>query len=271
MAKGFKHGAGGGGASLNFKVVGGTTEPASPKENTIWVNTDAEITSWIFSAAEPEQAAEGMVWITTGASSPVEFNALKKNGIAVYPLSAKQYVDGAQVDKPIKIYQNGAWGDTGIYLVQSGVDVTSRTGGWQDATWGQAVSDWVYPTPTFGDGAMSISFSGGKLGCWGKSTINGIDLTDITSIAITCDATAKGNSYSTSGMCSYINMHVGKAPNSAPAARLEIVSKGSNSGTFTLDVSSLTGEYYIGFFAHHWVDSGLTSNINVYDFELKKE
>jgi hypothetical protein len=45
--------AGAGGSSLNFTVVGGTTEPANPKENTIWVNTDQEITGWCFSAKEP--------------------------------------------------------------------------------------------------------------------------------------------------------------------------------------------------------------------------
>ena len=46
-------GGGSSGASLNFKVVGGTTEPANPSENTIWVNTDEPITSWIFSAKNP--------------------------------------------------------------------------------------------------------------------------------------------------------------------------------------------------------------------------
>lgn len=110
MAKGLKHGAGGG-ASLNFKVVGGTSAPASPKENTIWVNTSAEITSWVFSVTEPETPAAGMVWISVGTTSPVEFNALKKNSIMVYPLSAKQYVSGAWVDKEAKSYQDGAWVD----------------------------------------------------------------------------------------------------------------------------------------------------------------
>ena len=52
MAKGFKHGAGGG-TPLNFKVVGGTSAPSNPKENTIWVNTSTAITSWDFSATEP--------------------------------------------------------------------------------------------------------------------------------------------------------------------------------------------------------------------------
>ena len=43
----------GGGADLNFKVVGGTTEPSNPKENTIWVETEEKIPSWIFSAENP--------------------------------------------------------------------------------------------------------------------------------------------------------------------------------------------------------------------------
>lgn len=43
----------GGGTSLNYSVVGGTTEPTSPKENMIWVNTETEITSHVFSATEP--------------------------------------------------------------------------------------------------------------------------------------------------------------------------------------------------------------------------
>ena len=38
MAKGFKHG-GGGGSELNFRVIGGT-EPASPRENDIWVECE---------------------------------------------------------------------------------------------------------------------------------------------------------------------------------------------------------------------------------------
>lgn len=52
MAKGFKHGAGGG-APLNFKVVGGTSVPSNPKENTIWVNTNTKIPGYIFSNKDP--------------------------------------------------------------------------------------------------------------------------------------------------------------------------------------------------------------------------
>ena len=114
------YGFGGGGESLNFKVVGDTTEPTNPNKNTIWVNTDKKIASWIFSATQPKTATEGMVWIFTSTFSAVEFNALKKNGIQVYPIFAKQYVSGAWVDKTAKSYQNGVWVDWIVRIYELG-------------------------------------------------------------------------------------------------------------------------------------------------------
>lgn len=99
------------GAELNFEVVGGTTPPSNPKANAIWVNTSTTITSWIFSAEQPSNPVNGMVWISTGTSSRVEFNALKEKSIEVYPISAKQYVDGTWVTKTAQSYQNGEWVD----------------------------------------------------------------------------------------------------------------------------------------------------------------
>lgn len=108
------------GVELNFDVVGGTTAPSNPKENMIWVNTSTKITSYIFSATQPTGSA-GMVWISTDTYSSAEFNALKKNGIQVYPISAKQYVSGAWVEKIAKIRQSGAWVPLGFHIVTDGV------------------------------------------------------------------------------------------------------------------------------------------------------
>lgn len=99
----------GGSNPLNFKVVGGTAEPTNPKENTIWVNTDKKITGYYFSNKGVWNMVEGDVWIVTGENSNVPFDALKKNGIRINPLTAKQYIDGAWVDKTAKSYQGGAW------------------------------------------------------------------------------------------------------------------------------------------------------------------
>lgn len=123
MAKGFKHGAGGVSA-LNFKVVGGTSQPVNPKENTLWVNTQTEISGWVFSATEPKSPVEGTVCISTGTSSTVEFNALKKNGIQVYPISAKQYISGAWANVDAYLYNGGEWArfsSTIVWIYDNGV------------------------------------------------------------------------------------------------------------------------------------------------------
>jgi hypothetical protein len=96
------------GGGLNFKVVAGLTQPVSATENTIWVKTE-KMTGWIFDANQPENLTEGMVWIKVGTKSAVKFNALRKNGIQVYLISAKQYVSGASVDRSAEIYQSGSW------------------------------------------------------------------------------------------------------------------------------------------------------------------
>lgn len=136
------------GVELNFKVVNGwQTEPSDPEENTIWVNTGVAITSWIFSATEPENPSEGMVWFSTGTTSPVEFNALKKNGIQIYPTAAKVYNAGAWQDKEAKIYQNGAWIDWFIYI-------HSVNGGYNKSYFGS------YSIPFMGSTAFTVDQSG---------------------------------------------------------------------------------------------------------------
>ena len=128
MAKGFKHGAGGGNP-INFKVVG-NPQPASPKENTIWVNTDVKVTGYDFSFTQPASAKEGMVWFGTGLTSDTKFNALKKNGLQVCPIYAKQYVSGAWVDKTAKICQNQVWNGfySEVWIVKNGIAKRSISG-----------------------------------------------------------------------------------------------------------------------------------------------
>lgn len=115
-----------GGAGLNFKIVGGTTQPTSPKENTIWVETDTAISEWQFSATEPTTRANGTalqngdVWIQSLNKSDIAFNTLKKNGVIVYPSTAKQW-DGTQwIVKNAQIYQNGTWKNLVYYIIQNG-------------------------------------------------------------------------------------------------------------------------------------------------------
>lgn len=133
-----------GGGGLNFKVVGGTTQPAGPAENTIWVNTPTEITGYVFAVTPPERPTAGTVWISTGTNSPAAFNAEKKNGLWIYPTGCKQYVSGAWVTKTAQTYQNGAWVSWYTYLLADGVTMAAL-GSWTDK--------------------MRCSFTGGKIVC----------------------------------------------------------------------------------------------------------
>ena len=101
----------GGANPLNFKVVGGSVQPESPAENTLWVNTESPVTAWVFSATEPEEPIEGMLWFTCSMSAKVPFDALKSNGLMVYPSKCSQYISSAWQSREAMIYKDGAWQD----------------------------------------------------------------------------------------------------------------------------------------------------------------
>ena len=119
------------GYELNFTVVGGTTEPENPTENTIWVSTDQAITGWVFSHNLPDSPSEGMVWIVNGISGVHEFDAVTDVSLRVQVESVKQYIGGAWVVKTTEVYQNGVWNETILNLYKYGNEYVSTTGGWE--------------------------------------------------------------------------------------------------------------------------------------------
>ena len=98
----------GAGSQLNFTVAVSQTEPADPVENLIWVNA-ASFSQWIFSPAEPSAPEEGLVWLKLKSSGGLSFNALKTNGITLYPGGCRQYSSGSWVSAAAKIYLGGSW------------------------------------------------------------------------------------------------------------------------------------------------------------------
>ena len=239
MAKGFKHGAGGG-APLNFKVVG-NPEPIAPGENTIWVNTETKITGYDFSATEPTAPVEGMVWIHTGTSSSVEFNALKKNGITVYPLSAKQYVSGAWVDKTANSYQNSAWVDWMTLLYYKGDEHTDITGGWSSFS---CVTDAdLYSAGCVkGTDRLTIKTTSSR-GSAAFGTKNMVDLTPYSYVEFVVPYLKDCARF---GVSKYKSTSTWE--NSASLAR---PSGGLSNAVVRVDVRNLSGSYYVYFADWH--------------------
>ena len=120
----------GGGAGLNFSVVGSEAQPSGPKENMIWAITSTPVKEWVFSSKAPSDPIDNLLWIQTSDASAVEFNALKKNGIAVYPIAGMQYIGGKWVSVVCKTYQNEVWQDWSKILLPA-EDILDRivTGG----------------------------------------------------------------------------------------------------------------------------------------------
>lgn len=237
--------SGGGGTALNFRVVGGTEAPANPAENCIWVNTEVDITSWIFSAEEPSPAEPGMVWIKVAASSCVPFNALKKNGVMVYPLSAEQYVDGAWVAVTATSYQGSAWVEWITYLYNRGDECTDCGGEWVSKAWKMS-SDAGTTSQTYeitkNDDNMKFTKTGQIGAVMYKE--NAIDLTNVKAIhfkgELYCGSTERW-----AGFYVWSNMNGTYWDTNAAAKQLGTAS--TIATEFTLDVSTLEGEYYVGF------------------------
>ena len=229
---------GGGGASLNFKVVG-NPQPASPAENTIWISTDKKISSYIFSASEPENPSEGMVWISTGTSSTVEFSATKKNSIMIYPIASKQCIDGAFVDVPAKSYQGGAWRDwwSGIYLFNEGDACISATGGWVSVdTMSQnyAPSDGV---ATVGDTLTVTTIDSiGNANCQSAlATEKTIDVSGYDTMKIVVDSVTPGEFSGTRYCCFGL---------SSDRKEHTVAKEVTAAGELSMDISATSGSFY---------------------------
>jgi hypothetical protein len=229
--------------SLSFEVVG-NPQPENPKENTIWVDTDVEITGWAFAVEEPSNPADGMVWFSTGTASTVAFNALKENSVMVYPLSAKQYSGVAWVSRTAKSYRNGAWVDWFVWngqLYQNGNEFTNETGGWYAANEGSLTESTIASVARNED-SMVLTVTGGRKSAMLASR-NPIDLTDFDLVTFegllhpgtgTTDKPAYG----------YLYAYKDNGGTLTNAARADIKAS-KTAQTITLNVSGLTGEHYI--------------------------
>lgn len=242
MGYGFK--AGGGGSNpLNFKVVGGTSQPTNPKENTIWINTDKNITDWAFSADEPfDNNVEGLVWIKTAQASSAPFNALKKNNLQVYPSAVTQYVSGAWVEKTAKIYQGGAWVGFEKYLYNlDAFGKVWKTGGYKIGAESGAKAAAL--TVTNGSGGVLQIRQGTAAACGVAYYPDLVDLTNYSTLTFEGVISSASSGLVGLGIWTGFSTYVYEGR----VAQLN----SSVNGTATLDISAIKGEHYIGFWIHN--------------------
>lgn len=240
MATG-KTNAGGGGAALNFKVVP-NPQPSVAKENTIWVDTD-RINNYYFSATQPEGMVDYDVWFPVGTSSTVEFNALKKGGIQVYPLSAQQMVSGVLKDVTAKSYKGGAWDEWIVYIFNSDSDAIEFTVG-RNSSNGKV---------NFTSGKIAISYS--------EATASDVVITKKEPVYIrkgsVISVTAKFTEieygsydiYPAFGIAESIPKSFTNLDETNMIAYTEIKKESTAKNVYTLKLDSYEGEYYFVFYS----------------------
>lgn len=249
-----------GGEGLNFSVIGSTSQPSSPSENTIWINTSTAITKYVFSVSQPSSPTAGMVWIKTAANSNNVFSAIKTdtgNALYVYPLYAKQYISSAWTQKTAKIYQNSAWSSWWNGELYDAIinDVTENemptyTGSWTATgikykNYNPSSVYSVTPTLTRELAGLTASIYGvdyttdtsGSSGT--LRTTNAIDLTNYSTI------TVKGSFGENTSNRTDLYVIADATKNEYATNAKVIAQISASTGTGTINVSSLSGSYYV--------------------------
>ena len=231
-----------GGADLNFKVIGSIESPASPAENTVWVNTDVPVSRWTFDIRQPDDPAIGDVWISDGFSNECSFNALKKNALIVHPQQAMQYTSSGWQNRTVKVYQNGAWVDINPFYYSYG-------------QYGEPMSAVGIVTQeglTFSEHADHIRM---VVVSDHVSTFCTVDKVEIKTNTLKCITGTK-----TKTACLFIaNVRNPNLAGSGPWVAQAMITQSGEGIVTTLDVSSYVGaSYYVG------VANGLGGTLDVY-------
>ena len=226
---------------LNFEVIGGATQPENPAENTVWVNTETDITKWTVSVSTPSDPVIGNVWIGIALTAEASVDVLDENDIILNLSESKQYDGNAWVGCDAKIYQNGEWTelDTTRHLIKDGKLVYEPL---------------MTPNATFADSDSYVLFCGNNPGYWcGWFADVEIDgeyhsqfVIDGTFIAAGTDA----------------RFYFAVWENTVtPTKDNCLLSKNYSSGTakYNVDISSLKGTYHVGLVSTYTYEQHITA------------
>lgn len=218
-------------SNLSFRVKTAETMPTTGTENDIAIITAVPMKNWIMSPDAPGGAprTDGDVWLQYSVSGDV-FNALRSNAMMIAPRKAWQYVNGAWTNVPSSIYKNGDWNPLNVdgYLYNRGDECDSVTGGW---TFTQGRSS--NPLGTYVKNADSIELTVTETQSSTQAvTANTVNLTDYSKIHINVLSSNVGYLYLKCGTTQIM-------------ANGEEKTDTLTAGTHSLDISSLSGSYYI--------------------------
>lgn len=230
----------GGGGSLKLNVVGGTTQPLNPKENTIWVNTSIAIGNiYIFKLYYnlPVSPSVGDIVVQDGTySDSVELTVSEKPHIGIRPQCCFQYTAAGWEGVESALYTGGAWKQLYLYIINTDI-FPAILGDWNAyATKATSyTSTTALPTLSLVGGNVVASMVSSRRGTVALS--RKIDFSKYDSMYLHC---------ATSAATSHEFGIVTQLPESNYTFTVfKQESNKSDSKTITVDCSTVSGEQYI--------------------------
>lgn len=213
----------GNGGNDRLQVATGLAEPQNPRENMLWVKSDKAGRKYVFAAEAPESPFEGLIWFRATAAGIIT--------------QTNVYTGGTWDSVDTYMYLGGEWvqiAATSAYLLNGSDQGTSFTGGWKGVRyyWSSSLPGGV-PTVTWAEDGVSITASSTAAGSL-LVTEKAVDVSQYSELIVDCASasdqvfiqlsTGTGDQFKT-GQAASGNITVGSIP---------------------LDISALTGAYYIG-------------------------
>lgn len=175
----------------DFHVVGGTTQPSNPENNTIWVNTSVSIPIVCVATGYPSSdvyKVNGAIFIWDNATSWISpnLNVSKEKSkmyLPIFPKAVYQYINGVWVSMTASIYKDKTWIPLGTYLYDSGNTCQNVTGGWTTSTLNTYQSNGMISSTA--NNTLQLKKNGKPSGSWpalGWVTNNYIDLNPYSSL-----------------------------------------------------------------------------------------
>lgn len=224
------------------------------KENEIAILTDTKISQWRCLSSLPSNPVTNEAIIIVGKDVDIAVPALKKQNITIYPYYVMQYISGEWVNKISKIYQGGVWVDLNYILFSNGfkaADWEINTSAYNDINYqsymgnagkqGCYVSNIIYIENTNG-------------GCWSGcyvGTRNNIQKKIYTTLNFNLTLTNPGTSATGGAWLMLASTKEGNLN-----GKTYLIKQLLTSGTITVDISSITNNFYIFFIGGYNCSSG---------------
>ena len=236
---------------LKLRVFGGTSAPSNPQTNDIWVKTSVSIVNWrITNVTKPGATSPtGIVYIVAAtdgdrvstANLPT-LNVLKQNRILLNFKGCLQLISGKWQSMDAYCYKSGAWVQfSSVWdgtLYNAGEQYTDRTGGWMVRLQGASGGTLTPALHGYAEKAVTMT------------TLGKVDLTGFSKLNFTGYGWEDSSGGRDKVHCLIDSSQINPGNYSFPTgvARLDF-SGNETSGSYALDISSLSGSYYVGFYA----------------------